>query len=435
MEKSSLTIEDMIKLVAQGEGEQIEFKVKPTGIAETIGAMANASGGHIVVGVDNKGELVGITEKGQERIASHIQGLIPTPSVSISTIKINDKNVLVIEVHKSRRFVTLGNTAYIRIGRSNKALDIEELAILSVEELKVTFDALSSAVPKEALNPSLVQEYLELRKKTRDIPIRGNLKENIKRMKIIKGECLTISGLLFFTDRPQEHLPWTGMRVIELYPDGETKGILEFDGPVWKMIDHVYETLLGKLPRREIRTGAKRESFLIFPEEAIREGIINAVAHRNYRTRADIRIFLRPEGLGIKNPGSFPPGVDLEDPEHIPRNPLICQYLYDMGYIERYGFGIIRMRKAVEDHPTASMDFKIGPMKTEVVFESKQQTILGEDERIILTLLKRASLPSSQIAAHLKMSKVTALKKLDKLQSMNLIKRIGKGKKTRYTVS
>ena len=106
-----------------------------------------------------------------------------------------------------------------------------------------------------------------------------------------------------------------------------------------------------------------------------------------------------------------------------------------MGYIERYGFGIVRMRKAVEDHPTASMDFKIGPMKTEVVFESKQRTILGEDERIILTLLKRASLPSSQIAAHLNMSKVTVLKKLDTLRSMNLIKRIGKGKNTRYTVS
>lgn len=435
MKKGNLTIEDIIKLIAQGEGESVEFKVKPTNIAETVCAMANTSGGHIIVGVDNKGKLVGITEKQQERIPADIQGLVPTPNLSISSIKINDKNVVVIDVNKSKRFVTLGNSAYIRIGRSNKALDIEELAIISVEELKLTFDSLPSPVPKETLNPSLVQEYLEIRKKVRGMAIRGSLDENIKKLKVVKGKYLTFSGLLFFTDRPQEYLPWTGIRVIELYPDGETKEILEFDGPVWKAIDNVYETIIGKLSRTEIRTGAKRESFLIFPEEAIREGIINAVAHRNYRTRADIRIFLSSESLKIKNPGSFPPGVDIEDPEHIPRNPLICQYLYDMGYIERYGFGIIRMQKAVAEHPTASIAFKTGPMKTEVIFESKRQATLSEDERVILTLLKREPLPSSQIAARLKISKVTVLKKLDKLQSMNLIKKIGEGRQTRYVVS
>jgi len=435
MKKNTLTIEDIIKLVAQGEGENIEFKVKPADIAETICAMANTSGGHIIVGVDNKGKLVGITESEHERIVSDMQGLIPTPDVSISSIKINDKNVVVVKVNKSKKFVTLGNNAYIRIGRSNRALDIEELAIISVEELKLTFDSLSSAVPKEALNPSLVQEYLELRKKTRGIPIRGSLQENLKKMKIIKGEHLTISGLLFFTDRPQEHLPWTGIRVIELYPDGETKGILEFEGPVWKMIDSVYETIVGKLPRIEMRTGTRRESFLIFPEEAIREGIINAVAHRNYRTRADIRIFLSSESLIIKNPGSFPPGVDIKDPEHIPRNPLICQYLYDMGYIERYGYGIIRMRKAVQEHPTASVNFRISPMKTEVIFESERQAVLSEDDRIILTLLRKEPLSSGQIAAHLKTSKVSVLKRLNKLLSLNLIKKIGEGRKIRYIVS
>ncbi len=435
MKNNRLTIEDIIRLAAQGEGENIEFKLKPVNIAETICAMANTSGGYIIIGVDNKGKLTGIAEKEQERIPADIQGLIPTPHISIINVKVNEKNVLVINVKKSKRFVTLGNSAYIRIGRSNKALDLEELAIISIEELKLTFDSLPSSVSKSTLNPSLVQEYLELREKVRGIPIRGNLEENIKKLKIIKGEYLTISGLLFFTDKPQEHLPWTGIRVIEMYADGETKEILEFDGPVWKVIDKVYDTLIVKIPRTEIRTGTKRESFLIFPEESIREGIINAVAHRNYRIRGDIRIFLSPESLRIKNPGSFPPGVDIEDPEHIPRNPIICQYLYDMGYIEKYGFGIIRMRKAVEDHPTASIDFNIGALKTEVIFESKKKATLNENERIILTLLRAEPLSSSQIASHLKMSKVTILKKLDRLQSMNLIKKIGIGRKTKYTVS
>lgn len=428
-------IEELIEIVARGEGEEVDFKRKASGIEETVCAMANTKGGVILVGIDDSGKIRGVEMDEEEKIVSFLQGLIPAPRVSIKKVKINNKFVIVIKVKKSRKFVSLGSIAYIRIGRSSKALDIEELAIISVEELKITFDSLPSSVLKDALNPSLMQEYLGLRKKTRGIPIRGKVEENVKKMGIVKEKHLTVSGLLFFSDKPQEYLPWAGIRLIELHPDGETKEILEFDGPVWKIIDSVYETIIDKLPRTEIRTGTKRESFLVFPEEAIREGIINAVAHRNYRIRADTRIFVSSESLVIKNPGGFPPGVDIEDPEHIPRNPLICQYLYDMGYIERYGFGIIRMRKAVEEHPTASIDFKTGTMKTEVIFKSKGYATLGEGERIILTLLKKKPLSSSQIASHLKISKVTVLKKLDRLQSMNLIKRIGEGRKTRYTVS
>ena len=428
-----ITIEDLLALIVQGEGEKIEFKARSTNMAETVCAMANTAGGCIIIGVDNKGKIRGISEREKERIVSSLQSLMPAPEVTISDVEINGKRIVVIKVEKSKRFITLGPNAYIRIGRSNRPLDIEELAVVSVEELKVTFDTLPSSVPQKEINPKLLKNYFVSREKKRGIPLRGELKENLKRIKAIKGNHLTLAGLLFFTDEPQVHLPWTGIRLIELHPDGETKEIIEFKGPLWKMIEEVYEEVLRRLPRKEIRIGVKRESFVIFPEEAIREAIINAVAHRNYRIRADIRIFLDPQRLAIKNPGSFPPGVDPEDPEHIPRNPLICQYLYDMGYIEKYGFGIIRMRKAVKEHPLAQLEFKLSSMKTEVIF-STQTSTLSEDEHIILTLLKSGPLSSTEIAESLKISKVTALKKLKKLKKMNLIKKEGKGKNVKYSL-
>ncbi len=359
---------------------------------------------------------------------------MPTPEISINYIKINDKKIAVIKVKKSKRFVSLGNIAYIRIGRGNKALDIEELAILSVEEMKISFDEMFSDVSVEELNKSLLKEYLQIRKKMRNVPVRGSIEENIKKLGIEKNNKLNIAGVLFFTDNPQKYFDWTGIRVIELYPDGETKEIKEFKGPLWKMIDDVYNEVIKRLPFTEIRVGTKREKILLFPEEAIREAIINAVAHRNYRIRTDIRIFIKHDSLVIKNPGSFPPGVTPDNPEHIARNPKICQFLYEMGYIERYGYGIIRMKEAVKNHPFATLEFNLGPMYTEVIFKSAYRE-LNEAERLIIALLRKGPKTSTEIAQEMNMSKVAVLRKLENLLKLGVIKKSGKGKKTRYSLS
>ncbi|WP_245618530.1 ATP-binding protein [Methanogenium cariaci] len=55
------------------------------------------------------------------------------------------------------------------------------------------------------------------------------------------------------------------------------------------------------------------------------------------------------------------PGVNIKDPEHIPRNPSVSNLLYDTGYIERYGFGIKMIEEEVRKHPFCSVEFRAGP--------------------------------------------------------------------------
>lgn len=426
-----MKIEDIIKLIAQGEGESIEFKSKAAGIAETVCAMANTSGGHILVGIDDKGTVAGVIPKEEERIVSYIQGLIPPPEVSINKVYLNSKVILIIKVSKSQRFVSLGSIAYIRIGRSNRPLDVEEMAIRSVEELKVSLDALPSPAPKEALNKRLFGEFLEKRRRIRGIPVRGSLEENLQRLKAVKGEQLTIAGLLFFTDYPEEHLSNVGARVIRLTPGMETQEIFELTGPIPRLIDTAYQEVLHRVKKTEFRRGARRETILAYPEEAIREAIINAFAHRNYRINADVRMIFRDNTFIVRSSGSFPAGVDPQNPEHVPRNPLICQFLYDMGYIERYGYGLIRMREAVDRHPLAEMEILTGGMKTEVIFRSSSLE-LDEIERKIILLMENNEISSGELSKMLNLSKTTVLKRLKKLEHRGLIKSKGKGRNKRY---
>jgi ATP-dependent DNA helicase RecG len=426
-----MDIEKLLEIIARGEGEEVEFKKSVAGVVETVCAMANTKGGYILIGIDDRGRVKGVKPEEEEKLVSHLQGLVPSPKISIKKLPLNGKVILVVKVEKSSRFISLGSVACIRVGRPNRPLDVEELAIKSVEELKVSFDALPSPAPKNMLNKKLFEEFLEKRERIRGIPIRGEFEENLRKLKVVKGDKLTIAGLLFFTDNPQEYLPYSGARIIQLSPKMETEELKEIVGPLFKLIDRVYEEVMRKVSKVVWRSGVKREALLLYPEEAIREAIINAFAHRNYRINADVRIIFKENSLVIRNPGSFPAGVDPENPEHIPRNPLICQLLYDMGYIERYGYGIIRMREAMAKHPLAEMEIFTGAMKTEVIFKSLG-TNLDEVERNILLFLKQEALSSGELGKRLGLSKTTILQRLKKLETLGLVKSKGQGRSRRY---
>ena len=124
-----MDLEKLLEIIARGEGERVEFKRNVAGVAETVCAMANTKGGYILVGIDDHGRVTGVEPKEEERLVSHLQGLTPLPEISVEKIPINAKVIWVVRVKKSSRFVSLGSVAYIRVGRSNRPLDVEELAI------------------------------------------------------------------------------------------------------------------------------------------------------------------------------------------------------------------------------------------------------------------------------------------------------------------
>ena len=82
------------------------------------------------------------------------------------------------------------------------------------------------------------------------------------------------------------------------------------------------------------------------PEEAIREAVVNAVAHRDYRSTANIQICLFSDRLEITSPGGLPAGMTESDLgiKSIPRNPLLFSMLHRMEVVERIGSGIRRIR-------------------------------------------------------------------------------------------
>ncbi len=426
--------ENIYKLIGQGEGNEVEFKKNENSVAQSVCAMANSNGGNVLVGIDDNGKIVGVGKKIKERIATALQALVPYPEVAISYSKVEGKEVIVIKIKKSKSLVHLGKKAFIRVGRSNRGLYIEEMLERAVELTDIKFDIQPSTLPTNVIDKKYLKWYLDTRKKTRGIPTRGTLKENMRKTKICvprNGQLYpTYGGILFFSPDPGDYIPGARARIIVM--DGhETESVRELSGPVWKIADDAYSQVVGMIETVEVRTGVKRKKVLIYPEGAIKEAIINALAHRNYIIDADIRIFVRDDALIVRSPGSFPPLVDIKNPDHYPRNPLLCQFLYDCGYIERYGFGIIRILEECHAHPYSDVRFDVTPSKVDVVFYKEKHGI-DEIDRKIIALVGERAMSSSEIGEKVGLSKVSVLKRIKKLMGIGEVKRIGRGAATRY---
>jgi len=245
---------------------------------------------------------------------------------------------------------------------------------------------------------------------------------------------LTYGGLLAFGRSPGNYLPQARVHAVrftdqamESYSDSKL-----FTGPVGAVIDEVEGYLAANL--REVGghwSGFKRGRLLEYPISALREAVVNAVAHRNYLDPSDVKLFILPGEIRIKNPGAFPPGVTPEDPEHKPRNPLLTGFLFDLGYVERYGFGITRIRQECDDHPLVSVSFRSGVIRTEVVFTRTGKDLDAADQQI-LGRLGGGPCASGELAAHLGVTRQAINPRLRRLVSLGLVVREGRGPATRY---
>ena len=120
----------------------------------------------------------------------------------------------------------------------------------------------------------------------------------------------------------------------------------------------------------------QREEILEIPEVALREAVINAVCHRNYFEKgANIVIAIFSDRVEISNPGGLPSGLSKESFGHksITRNPLIADLLHRIGYIEKIGTGIKRIKDAIAETSNCSVEFKIDEHWFSAIFYRKKK--------------------------------------------------------------
>jgi len=235
---------------------------------------------------------------------------------------------------------------------------LDEEGILS----KLPFDqVICREAGYETIDEEEVRDFLENRaiKLDVDIPkisIKDFLIKTLKVVKEEKGELKpTNAGLLFFGKNPSKYISQNEIRIARF------KGITrinfidskEIKGPIYKMLNEVEMFFRRNTRLANKIVEFKRVDIPEYPYEAIREAVINAIAHRDYAHRwSPIMFSIFDDRVEITSPGGLLQGLDIRHLEgvHETRNKEICKIFHETKDMERYGTGITKMKNWMTEH-------------------------------------------------------------------------------------
>lgn len=327
-------------------------------LAEHLVAFANGDGGLIVLGVDERGRpLTPIWEEEAEAALQEAATLcrppVPTRWQAVET---SDGNLIGINITRSTELHSLHDgRVLVRSSSINRPLSGSEIRTLAASKNSAEFETQVVAGAKPAdLDQDVIRDYLDRRERRGGAKV-GSTEELLFAVGATDREGNpTTTGILLFGKNPQMFFPQSGVVFVKFpgtEPRGEDGGIgygrrAELTGPIARIIERAWNIVF-----EEMRVGAtvnklEREELTEYPRFAVREALVNAVCHRDYRIqgrRIELRMFA--DRLEIISPGGLPGYMTLDNlvEEHFSRNPRLVNGLFQWGYIEELGLGIDQM--------------------------------------------------------------------------------------------
>lgn len=368
-----MEIEEIRKLLVLGEGQNVEFKSQcpdAAGIGPIVSGFLNTSGGgFIVCGVGDDGGIIGVENPDASvKILEQTfeNNLSPGTLVEIHIQKIQNKDLIVIEIPSGRDPpYAFRDIIYMRTGAETRKADvgtIRDLVIRRQIEPERWERRFSFANPETDLDTKEIDAAIIAIRKN-DLLHLGDQLTDLSFLEIISVYAygrLTNGGDILFTTNPANRNPQIRVRAANFEigkTDDKFKDLKSFEGPLVPLLETVFEFIKRNTSTISdfTKDDLKRQDIPQYPRAAIKEGLVNAFAHRDYGSfSGGIFINIYPDRLEIVNSGKFPEGVTPETISKgqgsVLRNPDIAHVLYLRGFMEKKGRGSVLIQQACIDH-------------------------------------------------------------------------------------
>ncbi len=358
-----MTSQEIIDLVSMGEGYQAEFKrtlpSKIRELTEEICAFANAAGGRIILGVTDNNTINGIIVDNSHlsRIQNGIDEIKPRLTCTLEKVTVYSKTVLVITVPSGNsKPYMLSGSVFVRMGpNTQKLTQPEELHDLFQQSGKIYFDEASAGnIDKCEISESELEVFKTLAGFDASLD-REHLIENLQLQN--QEGYLKNGAVVFFTEKPQLFFEYAVTRCVMF--DGITKRFIlddkTLEGSLYKQFFNTMAWIKTKLNIGydiEGQGSKPRKDVWEIPETAIKEALVNALAHRNYYDKGGvITVELFHDRLEIGNPGGLVSAIPekMFGRKSYSRNPLIFGLFARIRLVEKIGSGVPRMRALMKD--------------------------------------------------------------------------------------
>jgi ATP-dependent DNA helicase RecG len=370
-------------ILQEGEGYRIEFKESLSGIDKELVAFANASGGRIFFGITDDKKIKGVTIN--NKLKSQIQDIANNCDPPIRIIFDDFKDILIITVREGEdKPYKCSSGFYTRVGPNSQKLNRDEIIEFIKAEGKIRFDELVNLKfdYKKQFDHKKFDKFLRLAgiSKVLNTP---SILTNLGIAEKQEGKVIfNNTGILFFAKNLQDIYFHTAV-TCALYKGTEKVEVLDrrdFNEDIVSNIDSAMNFLKQYIPVRYEMTGEpRRKEVPEIPYDALREAIINAVAHRDYFEKgSNVMVEMFDDRIEITNFGGLPKGLNPEDfgKKSVLRNPNIADLLHRINYIEKMGTGINKIRKLVSNAGLPPVKFKFTTFFTAIFKRPKRREMV-----------------------------------------------------------
>ncbi len=373
---------ELLETIANGESSGVEFKrddIRPEQLAKEIVAMANLRGGMVLLGVEDDGTISGIQRDDLETwvmdtvFGRYVHPML-LPFYEVITLE-DGKRVAVVSITMgtAKPYVLRHNNRediYVRVGSTSRLATREQQARLFESGGMLHSEMLPvSGAAFDALDRERLQDYLLALAGDRELPATD---EAWQRRMVglgfmtdtgVPAPVCTIAGLVLFGRTPHRFLRHAGVRWMafsgtdkryqaldDTILDGPLVGRFGRPGDARELIERgLIEDLMDRMQPfisvegAALADGLRRQRTWHYPPEALREAIINALAHRDWTRALEVEIVAYADRLEILSPGALQNSMTLEKVlagQRSPRNPIIVEVLRDYGYVDARGMGV-----------------------------------------------------------------------------------------------
>ena len=426
------------------ETENIEFKSQFTeDIYKEVIAFANTDGGIVYVGIDNNGNAVGLTDVDQEytRITNGIRDAIMPDVTMFVRFTIQENKVVRITVNEgsNKPYYLKGkglkpSGVYVRQGTSSVPASPEQIRQMIKEsdgdtfeemrsmEQELTFEAAQSAFNLYGVEWG-TEKYRSLGITQKKDGIYTNL------ALLLSDQCAHTTKIAVFSDDART-----------VFRDSK-----EFTGSIFKQFEDAVNYLALCNKTSSVIKGVIRTDKQDYPEEAIREALLNAIVHRDYSFSGSIIINVTDHkmefiSLGGRRPGQTP--EDIRSGISQPRNKNLAEVFHRLRLIESYGTGIRRIFNLYADCPEQPQievtpnTFKIVlPNMNAVVAAPKHASpVTAQMQNVLDYISAHGQITDEEVQSLLGIKKTRAFELMKQMRNMELINVVGRGAGKKYVI-
>lgn len=471
------------RLAAAGEALDVEFTserrtpLRDADLVEAVVCLTNGSGGLLLVGVEDDGEITGARPRhGTATDRLRVQALIanrtvPSVTTAVEHVDVDGTPVMVVEVPGSPRVVGTNGGLYVRraLGGDGRPSCVPYLAheMLAAEIDRGAVDYARLRLPDASWDDVDPEEMARARRLmsragSADPALTGlSDAELLRALGVVqedRGEQVLTTGALLLFGRPEairRHVPThqVGFQVLK-----GARVVVNDVGtpPLLRAATDLSERVLARQEEEEVDAGLLRVALPRFPEVLVREAVANALVHRDYTALGvGVQVQITDDSLDVTSSGGLPRGVRRDNLLVVqqPRSPVLADAFKRLGLVERTGRGVNRMfdvmLRAGRDVPDYSRTTEvavtastaIGRADTDFVrfvlgVEDRDQRSLSLSELLTLRELRRSGpLGVDELEQVTQQARPRVLDLLADLRERGLVEARGDGRGRSYHLS